>query len=146
MNPAFHALCDHILQAGCDRFQAMVGIVSHIAQGDYTVMAVASETGIPLVGDCYALNAVYCREVYEQKRTVAITEIDGVPGMCLHPLYAQIPCEFYISAPILLPEATVWGTLNFTSFEKRLTPFTADDIAYIEAEAARIAALRLPGA
>ena len=118
----------------------MMGIVSHIHDGKYDVVAVSSETGIPVVGDCYPVEAVYCREVLATKKTVAITEIEGVKGMSLHPLYDEIPCGFYISSPILV-KGKVWGTLNYTSLEIRDTPFSDDDIAYNEARAATIAAL-----
>jgi hypothetical protein len=75
-----------ILDDGRCRFDAMLGIVSRIQDGTYEIIAVSSETGIPEVGDRYPLTAVYCREVVQSGHTVAITEIDGVPGMCLHPL------------------------------------------------------------
>lgn len=137
MNEKFGELCDGVLRAGRQRFGAMMGIVSHIHSGDYDVIAVSSETGIPEAGDSFALDAVYCREVFQTKRTVAITEVDGVSGMSLHPLYVGIPCEFYISAPIIL-SGDVWGTLNFTSLDKRAVPFSEDDILFIETQALRL--------
>jgi GAF domain-containing protein len=126
-----------ILIEGRRRFDAMLGIVSRIKDGQYTIFAVSSDTGIPEVGDVYPLTAVYCRDVYQSERTVAITEIDGVPGMRLHPLYDTIPCEFYISSPIFV-DGKVWGTLNFTSLVRRAIPFSSDDIAHNEADAMKI--------
>lgn len=117
----------------------MMGIVSNIRGGEYEVVAVESETGIPVAGDCFRLEGVYCKEVVEKKRTVAITEIGGVQGMRQHPLYNSIPCEFYISAPIIA-EGKIWGTVNYTSLEKRAAPFSAEDIAFIEMQAAEIGA------
>lgn len=128
-----------ILNEGCRRFNAMLGIVSRIHDGTYEIFAVSSDTGIPNVGDIYPLTAVYCREVVQSKRTVAITEIDGVPGMRLHPLYDAIPCEFYISSPILI-DGTVWGTLNFTSLERRAIPFSTEETIYNEANAMKLSA------
>lgn len=133
------ALCVDILEEGRGRFDAMLGIVSRISGETYEIFAVSSVTGIPETGDLYALNAVYCREVVELRATVAITQIDGVAGMSLHPLYDAIPCEFYISSPIFL-DGKVWGTLNFTSFQKRGRPFSPEDIVFNESRAARIAA------
>ena len=126
-----------ILNAGRSYFVATLGIVSRIQDGTYEIFAVSSDTGIPEVGDRYPLTAVYCRDVVQSGKTVAIAEIDGVPGMCLHPLYNVIPCEFYISSPILVA-GKVWGTVNFTSLEKRATPFSAADISYNEANAIKI--------
>lgn len=138
-NKPVRTLCLGILVEGRHRFNAMLGIVSRIRGETYEIFAVSTDTKIPEVGDAYMLNAVYCREVFQKRRTVAITEVDGVSGMRLHPLYGRIPCELYISAPIMVA-GKVWGTLNFTSLDKRDTPFTADDIAFIEARATRIAA------
>lgn len=127
-----------VLNEGRRRFDAMLGIVSRIRDDSYEIFAVSSETGIPEAGDRYPLSAVYCRDVVEAKRTVAITEIDGVPGLCLHPLYDAVPCEFYISSPILVG-GRVWGTVNFTSLARRATAFSAEDIAHNEAAASSIA-------
>lgn len=131
MNGQFRSLCNLALAAGRERFGAMMGIVSHVYNDAYEIMAVSSDTEIPEVGDRFNLESVYCRQVVHKKRTVAITEIDGVPGMRLHPLYDCIPCEFYISAPIIVA-SDVWGTLNFTSLAKRDAPFSEADIQFIE--------------
>lgn len=128
-----------VLQEGRHRFDAMLGIVSRVENETYKIFAVSSDTGIPDEGDVYPLTAVYCREVVQSGRTVAITGIDGVPGLRLHPLYDAIPCEFYISSPILVDDK-VWGTLNYTSLQMRANPFSAEDISYNEACAMKIAA------
>lgn len=130
--------CMEVLEAGIEKYDMTVGIVSRIQDGNYEVFAVFSKTGIPQTGDTYELNAVYCREVFEKKTTIAITEIDGCKGMCLHPLYKDIPCEAYLSSPIVV-EGQTWGTLNYTCFGLRDDSFTQDDIAWNEAQAARIA-------
>lgn len=138
MNSDFQALCHNILAAGRHRYGAMMGIVSCVQADRYQVVAVSSDTAIPCPGDVYPLNSVYCREVVEKDTTVALTRIDDVLGMSLHPLYDAIPCEFYISSPIHRA-GQVWGTLNFTSLDKRATPFSAADIAFNEENAAAIA-------
>jgi GAF domain-containing protein len=130
--------CHDILATGRARYGLMLGIVSHIHDGRYDVIAASSLSGIPSDGDEFELKGVYCREVFSTGRTVAITEIDGAPGMRLHPLYDIIPCEAYLSSPILV-DGKVWGTLNFSGLEKR-PAFSAQDILFNEAQAARIAA------
>lgn len=137
MHALLNNLCTAILEEGRSRFGMMLGIVSRIDGETYEIIAVSSDTGIPHAGDLYELNTVYCREVFLKKRTVAITEIDGVAGMRLHPLYDAIFCEAYISSPIVR-DGKVWGTLNFTSLDKRKTPFSDEDIAFNESQAARI--------
>ncbi len=138
MNPDFLRLCHDVLEAGRRRYGAMMGIVSRIDGEHYEVVAVSSATSIPCVGDTYPLNSVYCREVVENGATVAITEVDGFQGMSLHPLYDLVRCEFYIGSPIHV-DGKVWGTLNFTSLEKRAMPFSAAEISCNEESALAIA-------
>ena len=133
------AICDDALQIGRLKHGLSMGIVSHIYDGKYEVFAVDSETGIPQAGDIFDVQAVYCREVLETRQSVAITQVEDTPGMCLHPLYEIIPCEVYLSSPLLV-NGSIWGTLNYTSFEIRKLPFTANDIAFNEKQAATIAA------
>jgi len=78
------------------------------------------------------------QEGIRKEKTVSINEINGVLGMKLHPLYDFIPCEVYISSPIII-DNNVWGTLNFTSLEVRNEPFTLEHIAFNEKQADRIA-------
>ncbi len=134
-----HELCSEALRVGRLKHGLAMGIVSHIYAGKYEVFAVDSETGIPQSGDLFDVRAVYCREVMETQQSVAITQIDATPGMCLHPLYEIIPCEVYLSSPLLV-NGSIWGTLNYTSFEIRKLPFTANEIAFNEQQAASIAA------
>ncbi len=133
------AVCTDITREGREKFDAMVGITSRIIDGTYEIFAIDSTNGTPKVGAKFDLQAVYCREVYEKQKTVAITEVDGVVGLCLHPLYRFIPCEMYISSPIIVDD-TVWGTLNFTSMIAREDPFSLEEIQFNEAQAAKIAA------
>ena len=131
-------ICTNTLKEGRERFGLATGIVSQIHDGLYEVIAADSATGIPHAGDIYDARGVYCREVIDSKQSVSITKIGDTPGMCLHPLYEIIPCEAYVSSPIFV-DGNIWGTLNYTSFEIRNEPFSAEDITYNEDQAARIA-------
>lgn len=135
----FKNICTGITQEVRQKFDAMMSITSRINDGEYEIFAVDSVTGIPKRGDKYDLQAVYCREVYFKQKTVAITEMNGVAGLCLHPLYEHVPCEMYISSPIIV-DNSVWGTLNSTSLVFRGDPFSLEDIQYNEAQAGKIAA------
>ena len=137
--PQLRNICVDTLRDGRHKHGLATGIVSHIYDDNYEVFAVDSETGIPQAGDIFVLRAVYCREVVGKELSLAITQIDSTPGMCLHPLYEIIPCEVYISSPLIV-NGEIWGTLNYTSFEIRELPFSSDDIAYNEYQAAIIAA------
>jgi len=134
----FKELCQEILETGMKRFPVSLGIVSRIYQNKYEIYSLSSSDDVLKYGDEFDLDSVYCRDVYKNKKTIAITEIDSVPGMKLHPLYELLPLEIYISSPINV-NGQVWGTLNFSGFEISATPFSTDDIQFNEAQAARIA-------
>ena len=132
------ALCYEILDAGIKRYPVLVGIVSRIENNNYEIFATVSDTGIFKEGDVYNLDSVYCRDVYRRGETVAITQIDNVRGLKLHPLYKDIPLEVYISSPVMV-DGQVWGTLNFSSLDTSEKDFTDDDIRFNEKQAQRIA-------
>jgi len=131
-------LCQVILETGMKRFPVSLGIVSRIYQNKYEVYSLSSSDDVLKYGDVFDLDNVYCRDVYKNKKTIAITEIDNVPGMKLYPLYELIPLEIYISSPINV-NGQVWGTLNFSGFEISEIPFSTDDIQFNEDQAGRIA-------
>ena len=133
-----HTCCRSLLAEGKQRHGMSVGIVSQVVGERYEVVAVDSDTGIPQTGDVYPLGATYCLAVIDGRHSMAITEIDGEPGMRLHPLYEDIPCEAYLSSPIIVGDR-VWGTLNYTSFEIRERPFSPRDVEFNEGQARQIA-------
>jgi hypothetical protein len=48
---SLNAICASVLNDGRGRFNAMLGIVSRVQDGEYEVFAVSSDTGIPYKGD-----------------------------------------------------------------------------------------------
>ena len=130
-------LCNALIKTGRDKFNLSMGIVSHIEGDLYEIVAVSSATGVFVTGEKFDLNDTYCRQVYEQKKTIALTEIEGVTGLQYHPLYETLSLESYISSPIFVA-GSVWGTINFSSMRLRKNAFTNEDIDYIEAAAKTI--------
>lgn len=131
-------LCNSILNDGRKRFPMSMGIVSHIENDQYKIAAVSSSANVFVKGESFSLKDTYCRDVYEQKATIAITEIEGVPGLQLHPLYDALSLEAYIGTPIIVDDK-VWGTLNFSSMALRQEPFNKDDIEFIVKASKKIA-------
>lgn len=117
-----------------------MGIVSHIENNRYEIVAVYSNTGVFVPGESFPLGDTYCRDVVSSEKTIALTEIDGVPGMQLHPLYHVLALESYISTPIFV-NACVWGTLNFSSMRVRPNQFSTEEIEFVEKSAANISLL-----
>jgi GAF domain-containing protein len=126
-----------ILTEGNNRFSTTMGIVSHIENGEYEIVAVKSIGGVFVTGESFPLYKTYCRDVYSTGKTIALTELDGKPGLECHPLYKNLPLESYISTPIN-KHGGIWGTLNFSSMVLKSSPFSDSDVEYIEAAAKRI--------
>jgi GAF domain-containing protein len=112
-------LYDEILTEGNTIFSTTMGIVSHIENNEYEIIAVKSIADVFVSGESFPLNQTYCRDVISTGKTIAITELDGKPGLQCHPLYKDLPIESYISTPIL-KRSIIWGTLNFSSMIQRL--------------------------
>ena len=132
-----HSLYDEILTEGNSIFSTTMGIVSHIVDDEYEIVAVKSIANVFVSGESFPLNQTYCRDVCSTGKTIAITELDGKPGMQCHPLYNNLPIEAYISTPIKKHEK-IWGTLNFSSMIVRSQPFDNSDIEFIQSSAERI--------
>lgn len=130
---------NQLLQQGMNALHMPVGIVSHIYGDNYEIVALKSAAGSLKVGSVLPLAETYCRDVVSSRKTIALTEIDGVKGLRRHPLYLKMPLEAYISAPIF-SHGHVWGTINFTSFAFR-TPFSSSDIPLVESYANQLSML-----
>ena len=130
-------LYDEILTEGNNIFSTTMGIVSHIVDDEYEIVAVKSISNVFVSGESFPLNQTYCRDVCSTGKTIAITELEGKPGMQCHPLYNNLPIEAYISTPIL-KRGIIWGTLNFSSMILRSQPFSDSDIEFLESSAERI--------
>lgn len=132
-----HNMYEAILTEGNNIFSTTMGIVSHVEDDEYEVVAVKSIANVFVPGESFPLNQTYCRDVCSTGKTIAITELDGRPGLQCHPLYKDLPIEVYISTPIL-KRGRIWGTLNFSSMVLRSQPFSDNDIAFIQSAAERI--------
>ena len=128
--------CHKLVNAGVKELDMPIGIVSHIYNGLYEIIAINSEMGAFIHGAVFPLEQTYCRDVFHTDKTIAITEIGNVAGLQLHPLYVSIPLEAYISAPIHHDDE-VCGTINFTSTTLH-QPFAKADIQRVEQYAKQI--------
>jgi GAF domain-containing protein len=138
MNPgSLHNLYDEILRVGNDLFSTTMGIVSHIENDEYEIIAVRSLSNVFVPGESFPLHQTYCRDVCRTGKTIALTELEGKPGLQCHPLYNGLPIEAYISTPVQ-KHGIIWGTLNFSSMVLRPTPFSKIEIEFIESSAKRI--------
>lgn len=132
-----HRLFNEILTEGNIKFSTTMGIISHIENDEYEIIAVKSIGDVFVAGESFPLYQTYCRDVYSTGKTIAITELEGKPGLQCHPLYKDLPIEVYISTPIL-KYGLIWGTLNFSSIIQRSQPFGDSDVEFIQSAAKRI--------
>lgn len=130
-------LYDQILSEGLKTFSMSMGIVSHIENDWYEILAVKSNSNVFVAGESFPLQSTYCRDVIESGEAVALTELGGKPGLCKHPLYEGLSLEAYICAPIY-KDGKIWGTLNFSSMKIKDSPFTSHEKALIEERAKQI--------
>ena len=131
-------LSGKILEEGVDVLGLSLGIVSKVDESSYFIVAVRSDTGVFKEDETFELKDTYCREVFEKKKTIALTQLDNTPGLCKHPLYSVFPLESYISAPIIVADK-VWGTLNFSSMIIKKKEFIAKEVELVEKGAKQIA-------
>ena len=119
------------LEAGCKRFKLPVGILSHIDNELYRIKFLVGKTDSFKINDKFPLEALYCKHVYSKRTTLAFHDVSEPSGKLLHPLYDAVQLQSYISTPVIINNI-IYGTLNFSSFEKKENEFTNDDILFIE--------------
>lgn len=135
---ALQNLYNVLLTEGNNRLSTTMGIISHIENDEYEIIAVKSIGDVFVTGESFPLYQTYCRDVYSTGKTIALTELDVKSGQECHPLYKDLPLEAYISTPIL-KHGAIWGTLNFSSMILKSPQFSDSDIEFIESAAKRIA-------
>ena len=133
--PDMHSsLFENLLKKGTSILGLQVGIVSKVYGTNYEIIAIDDIANEFKSGDVLQLEDTYCKDIFSQGKTIALTEVDGVQGLAKHPLYAAYTLEAYIGAPIKMNE-DIWGTINFSSMVLRPTKFTESEIALVEAYA-----------
>ena len=130
-------LCEKLLSEGRALLGLQVGIVSKVYDDSYELIAIDDIANEFKVGDVLDLDATYCRDVVAKGKTIALTEIQGQPGLKNHPLYAAMALETYIGVPIFV-DGSVWGTVNFSSMTQRSKKFSSAETALVEAYAGLI--------
>lgn len=127
----YQRLLENYLKIGSEIFNLETGIVSHIEEDEYTVMATNAEPGTIEKGQVFPLVGTYCVEVYKSKKSVALTAIGQNEKMCKHPVYEAMKLESYISSPIFV-NGKLYGTINFTSLGIRQEGFHSHELEMLE--------------
>ena len=131
--------CKQLADEGVQSLDMPIGIVSHIYNGIYQIVAINSAVDALVSGAIFPLKNTYSRDVFRSGKTIATTEIEGSKGLKRHPLYVSLPLKAYIGAPIHFNN-TIWGTVNFTSTHPHKA-FTPAEIELVESYATKISRL-----
>ncbi|MBE9046214.1 PAS domain S-box protein [Pleurocapsales cyanobacterium LEGE 10410] len=115
--PDFEALFADCLATGCKIFGLSTGIVSHIQERNYTILAI--QTDLPIATNAeFKLKDTYCKAVVREKHTIAYAHVGEIAAMQTHPVYQNLKLESYIGTPIWV-RGEIYGTLNFSDTRVR---------------------------
>ena len=111
-----------LLVLGCEATGQPIGIISHIENDTYTVIAAHTPDGSIQSGDTFALGDTYCKDTLQANGVVAYHNATKTPGIT-HPCCEKFELYSYIGVPVRIHNAP-YGTLNFSSPEPSDVPFT----------------------
>lgn len=118
---------NNLLKLGCHYLNVQTGLVSHVENDTYTVKYSYSETADIPAETTFPLGDTYCSVTLTANEVITTTHASESDEYSGHPCYEKFQLQTYLGLPIRVNGIT-WGTLNFTSPETRLTPFTELDI------------------
>ncbi|AFZ11214.1 multi-sensor hybrid histidine kinase [Crinalium epipsammum PCC 9333] len=114
-----------LLKMGCQRLNLDIGIISHIENNLFEVVATYSlDSGIS-AGDVFKLEQIYCHEILQSKEPVSF-EHAATCEWGNHACYQKFKLESYIGTPIYVARK-VYGTLNFSSTQPHTKLFKPVD-------------------
>ncbi|MDR9436398.1 MAG: response regulator, partial [Thiohalophilus sp.] len=111
-----------LLAYGCDQLGLQHGVLAHIEQGQHTVLYACSSDATLHEGQSFPLEETYCGQMLKNQALTAITHV-GLSGWSQLSCYQQYRLESYIGTPIYTG-GQLYGTLSFSGYEARETPFT----------------------
>ena len=126
---SFSDKIDRLLEIGTKVLGLETGIVSYVHNENYTVVQVVSPLNEIEVGAEFPLSDTYCADTLHAKGIVAYKNVDVIPGNS-HPCYALYTLKSYLATPIYV-NASLYGTLNFSSTSSKYEDFSALDYDYL---------------
>lgn len=119
-----------LLVMGCQLFKLPFAILSKVDGDTYEVLHAKSPNNEMAKGAKFPLGNTYCTLTLNAKKPKAYHNI-GQSKLQTHPCYVEFGLKSYIGAPIIVA-GKAFGTLNFSSPEARLQPFSENDIELIQ--------------
>jgi signal transduction histidine kinase/CheY-like chemotaxis protein len=119
-----------LLEVGCAHYALSIGIVSHVENGQYEVVAAVAPEDRISVGAQFPLAKTYCSETLAFGGTIYFEDVEKTKYKT-HPCYLEFGLAAYIGVPILVGNE-VYGTLNFSSPSAREGEFCVADTEVIK--------------
>jgi signal transduction histidine kinase len=119
-----------LLAMGCQRFGLPIGILAHIEGEHYEIVQAQTPDGEIRPGQVFALGDTYCRDTLRAQGPLGFEH--AATGLQRHhPCYQKFGLEAYLGVPMRVG-GVLYGTLNFSALQPRLTPFTTVDRELIQ--------------
>jgi diguanylate cyclase (GGDEF)-like protein len=126
---SFSQQIDSILREGCKLFDQDIGIVSEIIGSKYIVKNVYAADQSIERGQTFELEETFCSIAMESKGPLSIADASNSRWTC-HPC-TKSGLNSYIGVPIMVDDRP-FGTLNFSSFQPKPSPFSDIDIEFVQ--------------
>jgi len=122
-----------LLEMGCQRFGMQIGLLAHVIEDNYLVIASHAPPNTIQKGDIFALRETYCYTTLLAPSPVSF-EHAAISDWATHPCYRLAKIEAYLGARVQLPSVSggqLYGTVSFSSAQPRSTPFKAADHEFL---------------
>lgn len=119
-----------LLAMGCQRFGMAIGLLCHTDGERQEVVQSITPGGELAPGDVINLADAYCRDTLRAGTFLGFEHASTGPWR-QHPCYQKFGLETYLGVPVRVSDQ-VYGTLSFSNFQPRSTPFTAVDRELIQ--------------
>ena len=119
-----------LLEMGCQRFGMAIGLLCHMDGERQEVVQSLTPGGEIAPGDVFNLADAYCRDTLRVGTFLGFEHASTGPWR-QHPCYQKFGLEAYLGVPVQVSDQ-VYGTLSFSNFTPRRTPFTAVDRELIQ--------------
>ncbi len=115
-----HALVEVTGMLGYD-----IGLLSHVEEETYTVIAAHAPGTEIFPGTAFPLGNTYCSETLERGDLLAV-HCTGESSLQSHPCYELFGLESYVGVPVRI-DGEDWGTLSFSATAPRVAPLDESD-------------------
>lgn len=119
------------LEIGLEVLDLQIGMISHIYNENYKIVAsVVPGGGFP-AGTILNLKETYCEKVYQTQSTVFFDHAGSSKDINTHIAYKNFGLETWVGTPVTVA-GKFYGTLNFSQPEVRKKKFTFFEINFLK--------------